>query len=197
MIDQVSLDGAGWARFSGDMKRRYRLGRILDPSVRLAFELGCIIGYTGMYDLRVVTFVLINPSTADAFKPDPTVSNCVKFAQRWGAHVLEVVNLYTFRSPYPEDLDVTPPEDLGIDRVADLQIISACTGVHRVVAGWGNHGHRHDRGAAVRRLLADHQIPLLHLGLTKHGNPTHPLARGKSRIPIDREPLLWEAACSA
>lgn len=31
------------------------------------------------------------------------------------------------------------------------------------------------------------------LGTTKDGQPIHPLARGKWRVPDDQQPIVWEA----
>lgn len=196
MIDEFNADRTGWARFSADERFRYRLARSLVPGVALRIGLDdrvtLAIEEARRGIVRVV-FVLCNPSTANAFKPDKTVSKCRAFAERWGAHVLEVVNPYALRSPYPTDLDVALKAglSLGTDGVADAAIIAACTGATRVIAGWGNNGTRIDRAAGVRRLLADNGIELEHLGLTKDGHPTHPLARGKRFIPLDREPVRW------
>lgn len=33
---------------------------------------------------RVVTWVLLNPSTADEFASDPTIRRCMGFSQEWG-----------------------------------------------------------------------------------------------------------------
>ena len=228
MIDEFNHDGTGWARFSDDKLRRYRLGRILDPRVKIDHSEHVATGYRfdtdpcdcplrGGYAPRcisvrlsrhesaddwcncrchrsvgIVCFLLLNPSTADAWKPDQTVGKCVKFAQRWGAHVLEVVNLFAFRSPYPEDLEHAA--DLGIDEAADKEILTACRSAYRVIASWGNHGSYQGRDEHVRELLRTAKIPLMHLGLSKFGQPLHTMARGKLLIPMDREPVLWEAA---
>ncbi|MGN6107454.1 MAG: DUF1643 domain-containing protein [Kofleriaceae bacterium] len=186
MIDEYSLDGTGWARFSDDRRMRFRLARSLDGR-----ELYIVDGRTIAY--RSVVFLMLNPSTADAFKLDPTVSKCCQFARRWGADVLEVVNLFALRSPDPRDLDIAHAhgEQLGDDADADAQILEACASAARVIAAWGAGGVRHGRADAVAELLAQHSIRPEHLGTTKAGHPLHPLARGRSWIPLDREPRWW------
>lgn len=195
MIDEYSPDGTGWARFSDDRNRRYRLRRYLTTAALNAWM--ARDAAMPRDQLRTAVFVLLNPSTADAFKPDPTVTKCAKFAQRWGMDVLEVVNLFAWRSPHPEDLDVHPVSELGIDEVADQEILLACgtpSPGDRIIAAWGNHGWRHGRDQIVRQRLEAAGHTLLHFGLTKEARPLHTLARGKLLIPIDREPVAWERA---
>jgi hypothetical protein len=195
VIEERSHNGMGWALFSeassgafSTREHRYRLARALTPAAvgyprRSALDDGLV---------RIV-FVMLNPSTADAFKVDPTVLRCVKFAQSWGGDVLEVVNLFAFRSPYPADLYHVA--DRGDGPANDAQIVAACTGAVKVIAAWGAHPitqlgftPRHDQ---VRRLLARAGVQLHHLGLTADGAPKHPLARGKHRIPDSAVPIPW------
>jgi hypothetical protein len=175
MIDERSSDGIGWAKFSDDRRMRYRLSRALTRNVR------------NQNDTIRVVFVMLNPSTADAFIMDPTVRKCAAFAQRWNADVLEVVNLFAMRSPYPKDLLKFARGDRGDDVINDNQIVEACTqtGHTIAVAAWGNHGTLDDRHAYVRQLLRERHIDIHHLGLTQYRFPKHPLARGKHFIPID------------
>jgi hypothetical protein len=83
--------------------------------------------------LSTITFVLLNPSTADAQKLDPTLRRCVNFAKRDGFGGMVIVNLYAFRTKSPELMkaaaDPMGPEN---DRV-----LAGVTGT--VVAGWGNN----------------------------------------------------------
>lgn len=228
-IDEYNLRLDGWARYSADELRRYRLARVFTAVHRVVIDGagkvwgayrdvdGCSCVHPGPWkesqcravkyglpftsddwcncrchalcELDRVAFVLCNPSTATAWKGDRTVDKCCLFAQRWGAQAIEVVNLYAFRSTYPEDLDRA--SDLGIDEIADQEILAACRGAKRVIAGWGNNGWRMGRAAAVRKLLEREGIELMHLGLTQSGVPMHPLARGKNYIPLDREPVVW------
>ena len=53
---------------------------------------------------RVCMFLMLNPSTADAMKSDPTISTCKRFARDWGYGTVRVCNLFALRSPYPKVL---------------------------------------------------------------------------------------------
>lgn len=174
------------ALFSEDLRYRYRLRRVLREG-----------------NWRVV-WLMLNPSTADAFKLDPTVNRCVKWTQLWGADITDVVNLFALRSPYPAtlfDAAAKNPHrmwtELGADEDNDVHIREACAGAKLVIAAWGNHGDDSRlgrRGEYVRQMLRADGIALHHLGTSQSGAPLHPLARGKSFIPYEREPVLFEAA---
>jgi hypothetical protein len=198
MIDQYNDDGTGWARFSDDMTMRYRLARRLTdrPGAALRF-----MNLTEVAPIRATdpieseadrcVFVMLNPSTADAFRHDPTVGECIKRARALGADVLEVVNLFALRSPYPADLKKCAAGFRGDDDENNAAILAACTGAEFVIAAWGNHGALDYRDLSVLNMLRDAGIMLHHLGTTQDGYPKHPLARGKHRIPGDHQPIPW------
>ena len=71
------------AKLSPDGRYRYALGR--------AWEVIDLL--SSPPPDRVATFLMLNPSTADAEDDDPTVRRCVTFAQALGCNRLEVVNL--------------------------------------------------------------------------------------------------------
>lgn len=50
------------------------------------------------------TFIMLNPSTADAHEDDKTIRRCIGYARRWGLGGLVVVNLYGYRSTNPDEL---------------------------------------------------------------------------------------------
>lgn len=186
MIDQWSGDRTGWARFSDDMTMRYRLmrvlGKVVDPAqVQHAWE------HDATLWPRVV-FLMLNPSTADAFMLDPTVRRCAAFARAWGADILEVVNLFALRSTDPGELYKRACGFRGDTHLNDGEILGACRGAARVIAAWGTHGALDGRAAIVRRQLERVGIRLHHLGLTKGGHPRHPLY-----IKGGTEPLEWSA----
>lgn len=182
MIDQWSHDGTGWARFSDDMTMRYRLARRLNDRGETAL---CFMNLTEATPVRApdpiedearrVVFLMLNPSTADAFKLDPTVKRCMGFARAWGADVLEVVNIFALRSTDPDALYGFHSGTRGDDEVNDREILDACSRSARIITGWGKHGSLDQRGWAVRRMLASAGYDLYHLGQNKDGSPKHPL----------------------
>ncbi len=209
-VDEFSLDGTGWARFSLDRKKRFRLARSLVPGARLGVTADHRVTFTmeeaQRHELIRVVFLMINPSTADAFQPDRTVAKCIQFAEKWGAHILEVVNLFALISPYPTDLDrayefarapiagLDPREAVGMDVDANKEILAACIGAKRVIAAWGNNGSRWGRDIEVMQMMQRWNVQLECLGLTGELHPLHPLARGKWFIPLDREPIPFPVA---
>lgn len=192
MIDEYSQDRTGWARFSDDKSKRYRLGRALspralDPShLRIPDDL--------LAQISIVVFILLNPSTATATKPDPTAKKTFKFGATWGYDFGEIVNLFPDRTPYPEDLRrLTRPI---VDEENDAQILAACARAQMVVGAWGVHGDLDNRAEHVRSLIAKAGIALHRLEgpLTDNGQPKHPLARGKHHVPSTAKPVLWKDA---
>ena len=125
-------------------------------------------------DLPTVTFIMLNPSTADGRVDDPTIRRCVGFAKRWKCGTLRVANLFALRSTSPGALyesndPIGPKNDEAI-----LAAARAATNV--TIAAWGVHGVHLDRGDEVRRLLRSWKIRLYHLGLSvTTGQPRHPL----------------------
>ncbi len=51
---------------------------------------------------RTATFILLNPSTADANNDDPTIRRCIGFARQWGCGKLTVLNLFAVRATDPQ-----------------------------------------------------------------------------------------------
>ncbi|BAC88203.1 DUF1643 domain-containing protein [Gloeobacter violaceus] len=127
-----------------------------------------------------VVFILLNPSAADAARDDATIRRCLGFSRRWGFGALAVVNLFAWRTANPRALArVTDPIGPDNDRV----LAQVCRGAGRVVVGWGNHGALHRRDQAVLALI-DGEAHCL--GLTRRGQPCHPLYLPGERRP---EPL--------
>lgn len=141
---------------------------------------------------RRVLFVMLNPSTADGLTDDPTIRRCVGFADRWGYDLLTVCNLFAYRSPHPKELKlaICPHGPLNLAYLA-YEISVAET----VVCAWGACPSAEVPAAQfvewARRSWA---AKLHHLGLTTGGQPKHPLARGRHRIPDDvvPQPLVSE-----
>lgn len=117
-----------------------------------------------------LAFVLLNPSTADARRNDPTIRRCIGYAQRWGFGRLEIVNIFAYRTTYPREL-LAHHEPVG--RGNDAWIRRVARRADRVVVAWGAHGSALGRSARVARLLDG--IEAWCLGTTRAGEPRHPL----------------------
>jgi hypothetical protein len=121
------------------------------------------------------TFIMLNPSTADADTDDPTIRRCIGFAQREGCAGLRVVNLYALRATDPRELwkHADPVGPLNDFHLRD-EFLDVAYGGGLVIAAWGAHA-RPDRVAVVRNLAAGFGVDLHALGFTKAGQPRHPL----------------------
>lgn len=175
LIAEAALDpvwGPASALFSEDRAYRYVLTRVWDR------------------DLPVTAFVMLNPSTADAFQVDPTVRRCLGFARDWGSGGLVVLNAFALRSTDPKALyghrDPTGPDNdeclmAALERYQPAQVI----------AGWGHHAGKVAADGVTRRkcppehrrfwVSREHNLVamlgdrLLALKVTKDGHPGHPL----------------------
>lgn len=131
-------------------------------------------------DGPTIAWVMLNPSTADGQVDDPTLKRITAFTRSWGYGALTVVNLYAYRATEPADL-WRAGDPVGPDN--DRHIYEGVAG-HEVVVAWGAHG-KPERIAQVLDLIAS--APAADkphaLGLTKAGQPRHPLyLRGDSPL---------------
>lgn len=126
-----------------------------------------------------VGFVMLNPSQADETTNDPTIRRCIGFARSWGYGSVEIVNLFAYRTPHPQNLrQVHNP--IGDDN--DLTLREFGQRVDRIILAWGNWGHLQGRDHVVLQLLRS--ADLFCFGLTKQGHPLHPLYLKRDRQPI-------------
>jgi len=138
------------------------------------------------------TFIMLNPSTADATVDDPTIRKCVGFSRRWRCGVLRVVNLFAFRAADPSilkaaDDPIGPENSRWILRM--LRTAEQSGGQSIVVCAWGVHGAFQNQDVTVLRLLHGRAIRLMSLGITKHGYPRHPLYAPYSSRRIGLAPI--------
>jgi len=148
--------------FSEDNKYRYVLWRNWD-------------------DTPWMTFVMLNPSTADETEDDPTIRRCIRFAKREHCGGIVVVNLFAYRAAKPELL--TEPDDPKgpLNKTYIEQVISVVNGP--LVAAWGawwhtnqtkRYGHVLPR-LSVEAMAKKQGVPMMCLGVTKNRQPRHPL----------------------
>lgn len=131
---------------------------------------------------RIVNFIMLNPSTADASADDPTIRRCRGFARSWGYDGLVVTNLFAFRATDPDDL----PRDfhLAVGPDNDQHIIQQSQSAALVVCAWGQLGRLYQRGSRVRELIT---ADLHYLKMLSCGQPGHPLFLRGSLSPV-----LWQ-----
>lgn len=126
--------------------------------------------------LDPLIFVMLNPSTADASKDDPTIRRCVGYAKREGCGGILVLNLMAYRATHPNDLlklaDVDP-----VGPMSHLMLATHLESADRVVVAWGAHRSANLPGAArsielIKGVCAGRMVCL---GTSKSGAPYHPL----------------------
>ena len=129
---------------------------------------------------RYVNFILLNPSTADEERDDPTTRKCVRMAQSWNFDALCITNLFAYKATEPRKMKAaSDPIGFGNDRW--LQKIAKDASL--IVCAWGVDGAFSGRSAAVKRLLRRFDLHYLRIS---RGEPWHPLY-----LPDNTKPSRW------
>ena len=137
---------------------------------------------------------MLNPSTADANKNDPTLLRNIHFAKLWGFKSLEVINLFAWRSPKPKAL-LEAKDPIG--PMNDQMIYTVLSRGDAYLVAWGNSPSRQleSRINKVEKRILEvaktRGVPVFCLGRTMNGSPKHPLARGVHRVPDNQQPILY------
>jgi hypothetical protein len=139
---------------------------LFDPSGRYRYRLSRRWAGGG----RAIAFVMLNPSTADAERDDPTIRRCSGFARAWGFSAMTVVNLFALRATDPARLR-RARDPVGRDN--DEHIAAAAAACDALVLAWGAHGALGGRDRDVLALLRGCRPACL--GVTRSGQPRHPL----------------------
>lgn len=151
------------ARLSPCGKYRYLLSRIWNEPG----EVSGLITYVPPHQL---VFVMLNPSTADAFEDDPTIRRCISFGKRENFDMIHVANLYAGRATRPDDLfAMEDPEGPENRRVWEKLKSSSAT----IVCAWGAERRAVKQGEDFIEAMRGKD--LFCLGMTKEGHPRHPL----------------------
>jgi len=82
----MAISSDSGARFSPCRRWRYLLWRRWDPA------------------RPVANFLMLNPSTADEFKLDPSCTRARVYAERWGYGALIVTNIFGWRATDPDEM---------------------------------------------------------------------------------------------
>lgn len=163
------------ARISPDGLYRYELGRRWAPHG------------------DAITWVMLNPSTADALVDDQTIRRCVHYSQAAGFDALAVVNLYAYRTPQPVDLIAAHRAGVDVRGPDNWRAIGeALTESTAVALAWGATLRQVVNAGAprlnVEQIARDLGRPLLCLGYTADGAPRHPSRLGNDAALIPYNP---------
>lgn len=127
-----------------------------------------------------------NPSTANAQDNDPTVRKLIGFAKRLGFGSILIVNLFAFRTTYPQALlaahelggDVFGPDN---EEVIGTTMLRAKQRGWTFLVAWGRPKTKRlaelfePRVRAIQLAALGLDLELKCLGTAKDGNPRHPL----------------------
>lgn len=169
LVLQQSQDGMNRAVLSDDGVYRYSLSRRWPAPPGIVLE------------PKILPFVMLNPSTADALVDDPTIRRCIGFAKSLDYDGILVRNLYALRSKDPSALKehrdpigpANPAALLGIADPGDI-----------VVCAWGANSFAEKRGQDIAKAMRENWgFFTMALGVTKSGAPRHPLyVHGDTRL---------------
>ncbi len=129
---------------------------------------------------HTMVWIMLNPSTADAMKDDPTIRRCIGFAKQNDCGGIAVVNLIPFKATNPKDLK---GNENRCSTYNSMVVFRECKEDGRVVvAGWGNYGLMYPKiTETILSGLKAHHIPVFRFGrVTSFGQPRHPLYLKKS-----------------
>ena len=136
---------------------------------------------------RTVVFIGLNPSKANSTNNDRTLIRIINFCSRWNYKNIYVINLFGLISKSTSQLS-KKKDPVGINN--DLITLKALEFWRKNVncdlwLGWGDKGNLNSRDLEVLKLIRNlsnwksnenkYSKRILSLGITKKGNPRHPL----------------------
>ena len=136
---------------------------------------------------KTVVFIGLNPSKANSFYNDRTLTRIINFSSRWNYKNIYVINLFGLISTSPSQL-LKNKDPVGLNN--DLIILKALGFWSENIncdlwLGWGDKGKLYRRDLEVLKLIKNfsnlksnennHSKRILSLGLSKKGSPRHPL----------------------
>lgn len=132
------------ARLSPDGKYRYSLWREWrDPAAHDDANWRWL-GKDGagqlMGDPKSCMFVMLNPSTADGEKDDPTIRRCVGFCKSFKYERLVVVNLFAYRTRSPSILKALTHADDPVGWQNSEVVKEQAAEAGMIILAWGAHG---------------------------------------------------------
>lgn len=150
-------------------------GAVLSPCGTFRYRLDREVQASG----PVFAYFAVNPSTADATEDDQTVRKCRGFTLHNGGRRFIMGNVFSLRAKDVAEL-ARVPAVCGPEHERYIQEIIAEADI--LVPCWGSR-HKvpralHPQLDEMLAILRDSGKPIMHLGLTKSGDPGHPQMLG-------------------
>ncbi len=162
------------------------MSAIISPCGLYRYRLERDLG--GMIAGPTVAWIMVNPSTADAEKDDPTIRKVIGFSRKLGAARVVVGNLFAFRATDIKELR-TAADPVGPEN--DRHLWHMMAEADQIVVAWGPCAklpkplrERWREVVSAAELLGP---PPVCIGTAGDGHPLHPLMPSYSR-PI----LPWQ-----
>jgi hypothetical protein len=117
-------------------------------------------------------YVMLNPSTADAYKDDATIRSCVRLAIGLGYGSMEVVNVFGYRATKPDEL-LKQADPIGpMNQYAVEAAVGRCD---VVICAWGAFPLARQHATPIINAIRSMRPAAYCFGKTKDGSPKHPL----------------------
>ncbi len=136
---------------------------------------------------KTVVFIGLNPSKANSFNNDRTLTRIINFCSRWNYKSIYIINLFGLISKTPLQLSKSKDPIGGNNDLITLITLQFwrkninCD----LWLGWGDKGQLNGRDRGVLKIIKNlselksnennYSKRILSLGLSKKGNPRHPL----------------------
>lgn len=135
-------------------------------------------------NLPLIIWIMMNPSTADHAKNDPTILKVIRYSTRWGYGAVLVLNIYAFRASKPENMPDWIAERVGPRNTWWIKLIFRYAAKKKipVICAWGVK-HK-ERGDVIREHAKDAGLKLKCLEMGLNGEPKHPRWLAESLDPI-------------
>lgn len=136
---------------------------------------------------KTVAFIGLNPSKANSFDNDRTLIRINNFCSRWNYKNIYIINLFGLISKSPSQLSKSKdPIGLNNDLITLITLKFWQKNLNcDLWLGWGDKGQLKGRDREVLQIIKNlsnmnsnennYSKRILSLGLSKKGNPRHPL----------------------
>ncbi len=143
---------------------------------------------------KEIIYFGLNPSKANYKYNDQTLTRVIKFVDLWGYGSLTVINLFAVIATNPKLIKLSrdPIGEENNKEIIKRMLLWSKNPICDLWLGWGDQGSYKNRNKEVLKLInttylkrikffPDASPPYI-IGLTKKGNPRHPLYVSKNNV---------------